>query len=68
MSRPLSLVALFLLGAVAAAAPPPFRFTKGETLSYHLVQTTNIAESMPDELSCCIATASVRPLASSHAR
>jgi hypothetical protein len=49
MSRPLSLVALFLLGAVAAAEPPRFRFTKGETLSYHLVQTTNIAESVPDE-------------------
>jgi hypothetical protein len=49
MSRPLSLVVLIVFGTVAAAEPPRFHFAKGETLSYHLVQTTNITETVPDE-------------------
>jgi hypothetical protein len=49
MSRPLSLVALVAVAAVASAEPPRFRFTKGETLAYHLVQTTNVTDTVPDE-------------------
>lgn len=49
MSRPLSLVALVLVASVASAEPPRFRFAKGETLSYRLVQTTNVTETVPDE-------------------
>jgi hypothetical protein len=49
MSRPLSLVAVALSAAVASADAPRFKFQKGETLAYHLVQTTNITETVPDE-------------------
>jgi hypothetical protein len=49
MSRPLSLVALVAVAAVASAEPPRFRFTKGETIAYHLVQTTNVTDTVPDE-------------------
>jgi hypothetical protein len=35
--------------AEARAEAPRFRFHKGETLAYHLVQTTRITESVPDE-------------------
>ena len=49
MSRPLSLVTLLLIAGLAFAEPPRFRFIKGETLAYHLVQTTNVTESVPDE-------------------
>jgi len=33
----------------ARADAPRFRFHKGETLAYHLVQTTRITETVPDE-------------------
>ena len=50
MSRPLFLVAVILLTASPTLAEPPrFRFAKGETLNYHLVQTTRVTESVPDE-------------------
>lgn len=57
MSRPLALTALTALTALAAlacctaarAGPPRFRFQKGENLDYHLVQTTRVTESVPDE-------------------
>jgi hypothetical protein len=49
MSRPLSFVALVLSASVATADVPRFHFAKGETLAYHLVQTTNITETVPDE-------------------
>lgn len=49
MSRAFGLVALVLFGSVASAEPPRFRFTKGETLAYHLVQTTNVTDTVPDE-------------------
>ncbi|HEX3148520.1 MAG TPA: hypothetical protein VHR66_10575 [Gemmataceae bacterium] len=49
MSRPLSFVALVLLTSIATADAPRFRFTKGETLAYHLVQTTNITDTVVDE-------------------
>jgi hypothetical protein len=49
MRRPLSLVVVLLVAVPATAEPPRFRFAKGETLAYHLVQTTNVTESVPDE-------------------
>ena len=49
MSRPLSLLVLVLVAGVTAAEPPRFRFTKGETLAYRLIQTTNVTETVPDE-------------------
>jgi hypothetical protein len=49
MSRPLSLVTLVLFAGLASAEPPRFRFAKGETLAYRLVQTTNVTETVPDE-------------------
>jgi hypothetical protein len=49
MSRLLALVPLVVFAAVAAAEPPRFRFVKGETLAYHLVQTTNVVETVPDD-------------------
>jgi hypothetical protein len=49
MSRPLSLVALVLAASVTSAEPPRFRFAKGEALTYRLVQTTNVTETVPDE-------------------
>jgi hypothetical protein len=49
MSRPFSLVALVVFTTAAAAEPPRFRFVKGETLGYHLVQTTNVVETVLDE-------------------
>ena len=49
MSRSLSLVAVVLLGATATADTPRFRFAKGESLDYRLVQTTNVTEVVPDE-------------------
>ena len=49
MSRSLNLVALVLVAGVASAEPPRLRFAKGETLTYRLVQTTNVTESVPDE-------------------
>ncbi|HVK10224.1 MAG TPA: hypothetical protein VM597_15765 [Gemmataceae bacterium] len=47
MSRALVLVAL--VAAAARADAPRFRFATGETLSYHLVQTTQVVETAPDE-------------------
>ena len=47
MFRALVLVAL--VAAVARADAPRFKFGKGETLSYHLVQTTQIVETVLDE-------------------
>lgn len=49
MSRPMSMVALVLVAGVASAEPPRFRFAKGETLAYRLIQKTNVIESVPDE-------------------
>jgi hypothetical protein len=49
MSRSLSLVVVVVVGASASAEPPRFRFAKGETLAYHLVQTTNVTEMVTDE-------------------
>jgi hypothetical protein len=48
------LFALAAFGLVALARPawadgPRFQFHKGETLTYHLVQTTRITEAVPDE-------------------
>lgn len=49
MSRPFALVVLMLFTALASAEPPRFRFTRGETLAYRLVQTTNATELVLDE-------------------
>jgi hypothetical protein len=50
VSRFLPLIALAALGAsIARAEPPRFQFHKGETLSYHLVHTTRITDTVPDE-------------------
>lgn len=49
MCRLLVLVALVLFAAPAAAEPPRFRFAKGETIAYRLVQTTDVSETVPDE-------------------
>jgi hypothetical protein len=49
MSRPLNLVTLLLVAGVVSAEPPRFRFAKGETLAYRLVQTTNVTETVVDE-------------------
>src|SRR5262245_14037012 len=49
MFRPLSFIAVALSAAVASADAPRFKFQKGDTLAYHLVQTTNVTESVPDE-------------------
>jgi hypothetical protein len=46
MFRALVLVAL--VAAVARADAPRFKFAKGETLSYHLVQTTQVIETVPE--------------------
>jgi hypothetical protein len=43
------LVTLFALTGIASAEPPRFRFLKGETLAYRLVQTTNVTETVVDE-------------------
>jgi hypothetical protein len=46
---------LFAVIAIAALTPalrgeaPRFRFQKGETLTYHLVQTTKVIETIPDD-------------------
>ena len=49
MSRPFSLVSLVLVAGVASADAPRFKFQKGETLAYHLVQTTDVTEIVLDE-------------------
>jgi len=49
MSRSLGLLAVLVCAGVVAAEPPRFRFVKGETLAYHLVQTTNVVETVVDE-------------------
>ena len=49
MSRPLPFLALFVFVGIAAAEPPRFRFALGETLAYHLVQTTNVVETVVDQ-------------------
>jgi hypothetical protein len=50
MRRSVLVVALALAAATAAQAEAPrFRFHKGETLAYHLVHTTRITETIPDE-------------------
>jgi hypothetical protein len=38
-----------LTAAEARAEVPRFRFQKGETLAYHLAQTTRITETIPDD-------------------
>jgi len=38
-----------LFAAALHAEAPRFRFQKGETLSYHLVQTTKVIETIPDD-------------------
>jgi hypothetical protein len=48
--RPLLLAAAILAAASPVRAEPArFQFVKGETLTYHLVHTTRITESVPDE-------------------
>lgn len=50
MRRPIFAAVLSVLSvAVARGDAPRFRFHKGETLAYHLVQTTRITETVPDE-------------------
>jgi len=44
-----AVAALFTVAGLAAADAPRFHFRKGETLSYHLVQTTRITETVADE-------------------
>ena len=49
MFRPLPVLALVLFAGVSVAEPPRFRFVRGETLAYHLVQMTNVSETVIDE-------------------
>ncbi|MBO0697623.1 MAG: hypothetical protein J2P46_04455 [Zavarzinella sp.] len=50
MRRFVLFVAIALSFAAGARADAPrFRFHKGETLAYHLVQTTRITETVPDD-------------------
>ncbi len=49
MSRSLSLVALVLAASIASADDPRFRFHKGETLTYRMVRTTVVTETILDE-------------------
>jgi hypothetical protein len=49
MSRSFGLCAIVVLASTACAEPPRFRFAKGETLAYHLVQSTNVADKVLDE-------------------
>jgi hypothetical protein len=49
MRRSLVLAVALLAIAHARAEAPRFRFHKGETLAYHLVQTTRITETVPDD-------------------
>ena len=52
MRRPILLAVLTLIVAAGARAEAPrFRFHKGETLAYHLVHTTRITDTVPDEKS-----------------
>src|SRR4051812_19974087 len=44
-----SFVALVLAASVATANDPRFRFTKGETLTYRMVRTTEVTETVLDE-------------------
>jgi hypothetical protein len=43
------LVTMLALTSGLHAETPRFKFRKGETLTYHLVQTTKVTESVPDE-------------------
>ncbi len=45
----LSIVGLIACTSLLRAEPPRFQSHKGETLSYHAVQTTKIVQSIPDE-------------------
>lgn len=44
-----AIVVALIATPFASGESPRFQFRKGETLSYHLVQTTRIVETVPDE-------------------
>jgi hypothetical protein len=49
VAQRIGVVAVVAFAGGVRAEAPRFQFHKGETLAYHLVQTTKISESIPDE-------------------
>jgi hypothetical protein len=45
----LAVIGIATLTSVVRGEAPRFRFHKGETLTYHLVQTTKVIETVPDD-------------------